>query len=596
MKKIVLFFIFCLVYSFTSTASETDVKANPLVRGKVVSFRTKGKHKVSYHVYTPNNFNKNTPPPIVVAFSAGGFGMKLLEKFIPAAEEMGWIGVGCDSLSNSMNDDKLAMEIEDELLDEILSTIPHNAERIYLTGGSGGAMRSYGITARRPEKFAGVLAHGGWLGGENYQNKPYKEGMHIAMLNGNLDMGAGGWTVTDTKTLRKRSCIVKHFTCMGGHMVAPVPVTLIAMKWLEEQWSKSEWEDPNKISLKVLCIGENKKRLDAYQSFLSKHFISVKAISCDSVTLSNTNEADILLLDDALYTLPDNYNKAMLLIGPAALPTGKRFGSKMEQEGSSFNANEVDIDTTHVIYNIHYKVRPLLKNGEKQIWEMNKSKAGTIKAHSDKFELADDSEVLLKSISENGNQGALVFREASRLFWGDTTLPHNNNKEAQLLFINALIWIHDFDGLRQTVYSGLTPRNSISSIIDKIDLNSKEAMRWFPEEILEECEYNKQKLKNYYLENMAYIFNNYGSGQLRVDQEALSIKTANNNKESIQEWINLFDKSDRGPERAKMRRILIRYTNQFLRNTKEWQEWYDQNKEKLVFSDEDGYQFVVKEE
>ena len=46
--------------------------------------------------------------------------------------------------------------------------------------------------------------------------------------------------------------------------------------------------------------------------------------------------ADVLVLDEASYVLPDNHNKAMLLIGPAAIDTGRRYGSKADASRNNF--------------------------------------------------------------------------------------------------------------------------------------------------------------------------------------------------------------------------------------------------------------------
>ncbi len=539
-----------------SVFSNTPGESDSLVKGTIISFRTNGEHQVAYHVYTPTNFDPLAPPPMVLAFSSGGFGHRLLENFVDAAEAMGWIGIGCDSLQNNMVvSDTIEHEMEDELLNEILQSIPHNAERVYLTGGSGGAMRSYGLTLRHPELFAGVIAHGGWLGGPDYQDFPYPKGKHIAMLNGNRDMGAGAWTVQDTKTLRGRSCSVKHFTCLGGHMVAPADLTLIAFNWLEEQWRFQDIPEDSKVRLEVLYVGNDPDRTDDFVGFLSKSFHVVSSVSSDYLTLAMCNKADILVLDEAVYTLPDNYNKAMIMVGPSALATGQRYGSKMVIEG------EISENTLLV----------------------------SMKSFVD----AEDSEILLEGFSGDGKKGALRVREASRLLWGEGTSPAEMKAENRDSFIQALLWIHDFDGLRQSVSGVATPRDSIMPLIDMLDIVSKEAMRWFPEEVLKECTYDKQKLKAYYKENMPYVSTDFGSGQLRVDEAARDFGTPNNEVESILEWINIFENNG-WPDRWHARNLMARYASRYSRGAGDWRQWYEENRNSLYFSDEEGYHFMIK--
>ena len=144
---------------------------------------------------------------------------------------------------------------------------------------------------------------------------------------------------------------------------------------------------------------------------------------------------------------------------------------------------------------------------------------------------------------------------------------------------------------RQSIYHRLTPRDSICSIIDRTDLNSKEALRWFPDELLKSCEYDKQKLQRYYLDGKPYIFTNYGSGQFRIDTIAQKLKTPNDDTASIQTWINMLD----GDDRKFATSLLIRYTNLFLRGSKAWKEWFDKNRANICFSDKEGYLFYVKQ-
>ena len=207
-------------------------------KGEVNSRVAKGKHAVGYHVYIPESFNPQKAPPIVIAFSPGGRGKEIGEKIFEGVKDLGWIVVGCDSLKNNMKNEQLEREIEDVLLNDILKSIAHNNKRVYLAGFSGGAMRAYGITARRSEKFAGVIAYGGWLGGKDYQDAPYQAGMSIALINGVDDKGANNWKAIDTATLEKRGCTVKHFSHGGGHKIAPADVTKQAAEWLESEFNK----------------------------------------------------------------------------------------------------------------------------------------------------------------------------------------------------------------------------------------------------------------------------------------------------------------------------------------------------------------------
>ncbi len=105
------------------------------------------------------------------------------------------------------------------------------------------------------------------------------------------------------------------------------------------------------------------------------------------------------------------------------------------------------------------------KNQKVRIWKLASKNNDNVYLGDPKSIIGTkDSEILLESINTNGTKGAIVIREASRLLYGDPTLPEKLTNEAQKVFINSLVWIHGFDGLRQNEYNELTPRDSIQSI------------------------------------------------------------------------------------------------------------------------------------
>ncbi|VGO22206.1 hypothetical protein [Pontiella sulfatireligans] len=201
-----------------------------------ISNAAPGETGITYHVYVPTTFKQDNPPPLIIAFSPGGKGHQIMTKLKPSAEKAGWLLVGVDKLRNGMKDEALETQMEDEVLDDIFRRIPHNPQRIYLSGFSGGAMRAYGITARRKEPYAGVIAYGGWLGGDDYQELPFRESMAVAIINGVNDKGANKWDEIDSATLKKRNCRIQKFTHPGGHKIAPSDVKDAVLQWLQEDW------------------------------------------------------------------------------------------------------------------------------------------------------------------------------------------------------------------------------------------------------------------------------------------------------------------------------------------------------------------------
>ena len=206
--------------------------------GGLLSRTAAGDTGITYQVYVPGGFKAEAPPPVIIAFSPGGSGRQMVNAMKESAEKVGWLLVGCDKLKNSMPDERLERKMEDEVLADIFSKLPYQPKRIYFAGFSGGAMRSYELSARRKEKFAGIIAYGGWLGGRDNQRKPFCSGMAVALMNGEKDGAANSWAGSDTEVLKRRKCRVKPFSFPGGHGIAPAAVTDQAIAWLEEDWKK----------------------------------------------------------------------------------------------------------------------------------------------------------------------------------------------------------------------------------------------------------------------------------------------------------------------------------------------------------------------
>jgi len=231
--------IFVVLVSFFITATawcEASKELLSLSPGEVTSGTAEGETGISYEIYTPTSFTAGNPPPVIIAFSPGGKAKQMIRAMKDSAEKAGWILVGCNKLKNGLEGNELAYQMEDELLDHLYSKLPHDPCRVYLAGFSGGAMRAYEISARRKERIAGIIAYGGWLGGQGYYDLEYCKYMAVAMVNGTNDSGANNWADKDEAVLDDRRCEVKQFSFDGKHQIAPSDVTDECIEWLEKEW------------------------------------------------------------------------------------------------------------------------------------------------------------------------------------------------------------------------------------------------------------------------------------------------------------------------------------------------------------------------
>jgi len=206
--------------------------------GKVTKRDAVGNTKMSYHVAMPERGIKEERAPLLVLFSPRGDGRKILQPVAPAANKYGWIAVGVDRLRNGAMDTRRMIRMENEVLEDIFSMIPHDPKRVYLGGLSGGAMRAFSLTVRRKEPLAGVLSMGGWLGGTQYAQRKYPRGLAVAMIAGDKDVGAPQWSRHDAAVFNRLGGRVQMFVFPGGHEMAPTGIIRRAIKWFDKDWKE----------------------------------------------------------------------------------------------------------------------------------------------------------------------------------------------------------------------------------------------------------------------------------------------------------------------------------------------------------------------
>jgi len=91
------------------------------------------------------------------------------------------------------------------------------------------------MTVRHKDRARGILAFGGWLGGEEMRKAPFQKRLSVAIVNGDGDAAANSHAGSDKKALEMRKCEVKIFKFPGGHAIAPAPVVDEAIQWLDNQ-------------------------------------------------------------------------------------------------------------------------------------------------------------------------------------------------------------------------------------------------------------------------------------------------------------------------------------------------------------------------
>jgi tetratricopeptide (TPR) repeat protein len=202
--------------------------------GKVRTVLVEGKTHASYELYLPLSYTPaQSNAPLIFAFSPTGNGTSLVNRLKVPCEAAGWVIVGCNRIRNGY--DPMDRLMEWEILCDVRRRIPHDRQREYLAGFSGGAMRAYGMTRAFWDEFAGVIALAGWLGVYDPE-LVYPSRLAVAMLDGTKEPLGLATGESDRRILSRFQIRAKHFPFPGGHEMAPAPVIDEAVRWLEADW------------------------------------------------------------------------------------------------------------------------------------------------------------------------------------------------------------------------------------------------------------------------------------------------------------------------------------------------------------------------
>ena len=208
------------------------------IGGTITRYTTTGAFATTYSVYVPATEPdaNNAKPPLLFLFHPGGHGGRVIYRYIETAAALGVTLVSFDHFKNTGNNPEREAEMLQRftaILPQIEAAVPHDEKRMFMGGTSGGAWRSYHYSAQVPRPWAGILASGGWLGGEQWYDLPYPR-MRVAMVNGDKDYAAIGVMKKDTEILHRTNSVVSVHAFEGGHQMPPPSVLTKALRWLLE--------------------------------------------------------------------------------------------------------------------------------------------------------------------------------------------------------------------------------------------------------------------------------------------------------------------------------------------------------------------------
>ena len=218
---------------------------------------------------------------------------------------------------------------------------------------------------------------------------------------------------------------------------------------------------------------------------------------------------------------------------------------------------------------------------------------GGVVARAYGFTDSSDTEILALGFNRGKEYGAVgVGRHGNFLQWGYSAPPSQMTEAGKKFFLNCICYIPRFDGKGPLIRMSSSHRLNalrLAAIINRISGDKKEFFtRTFPPELWEKYGSDPDGLVQYYRDNFELI---YRDRAFSIDSELKSLgMDSNRSLDTLERLIGLLQ-DDTHADTA--RRLLRRYTNQTFQNADDWKQWFDNNRDRIFFSDVGGYKFLV---
>lgn len=407
-------------------------------------------------------------------------------------------------------------------------------------------------------------------------------------------------------------------------------------------------------------------RMPAFVKLLEKYFTKVAAIDVREYTPAMSENADVTILDAGPVQLPEGFNRPTILMHAMAPNAGLPLGLKFDWYCQCLDNDALNLRTKHEIFNTPYKVPLTLKDGPTPssffngyqgkhtpatmpMWRVvtegmtseKKYLIGMV-SHGEGFDDSPDAEAIAGGVCWKNAEAVSIGRHGNFFMWGFAGSPDYMTDEANLVFVNAIHYIHKFDRMYPIVKKVQTEtRTGIDELIYRLDKDlylkaltarkegndrlrqaqqvykdkkaagedigpRNEAFLKMPlqdegqtfeayikgfvsEELFQKYGTDIAAYHKYYRATYEYYYP-AGSQGLQLDADARKLGISNRSKALLEKCISLLELRK---DTALARRLLERYTFEKFATPKAWRNWYTANKAKLFYTESGGFKFVV---
>lgn len=267
-------------------------------------------------------------------------------------------------------------------------------------------------------------------------------------------------------------------------------------------------------------------------------------------------------------------------------------------------------------------------------------------SRGNRFAESPDAEIISSGVCQKDVGAVALGRHGNFFLWGFSASPAQMTDEAKKVFVNVVAYIKQFDGkrpiarkyndrmattddVRETIShaSKETYDEYVQEITEFNDQNAKEKKRidekkasgvqltsseeislqylGRPQKIPSWEEFLKQTMgklapkfgtdavafQKYLTDNFAYLYCDPNKFfDYSIDEDVKEIGIGNHDVKLLQKCIDMLKRNEK-PELAL--RVLKRYTAENFTTAAEWGSWFVKNKNKLFFTETDGYRFMI---
>ncbi len=227
-----------------------------------------------------------------------------------------------------------------------------------------------------------------------------------------------------------------------------------------------------------------------------------------------------------------------------------------------------------------------------RVWRVQDAPKGSVVAWGSGFTDSPDAEILALGLNRAKRYGDVgIGRQGNVLQWGYGDPPSGMTEAGRRLFLNCIHYIRRFDGQTPLVRrEGEGRLNTLQWVPARKDTTEQKLVfaGTYPQDVMRKYQGRADELNAYYVKHPELLYWDQG---FRVDAELQSLGLeSNRDLKTLRRLIELLEDQRRA---TTARKLLGRYTDRSFETAPQWRQWFEENKDRIYFTDVGGYKFLV---